>query len=93
MPQIELAGKLSFTQQIIVYQVCAHVAERWPMQHTETMVRLAVERTAQLALADHRAALARVLPVLPVMARTFPRSGIDFATPIAQQVYLYVSSL
>ena len=35
---------------LIIYQVCAHVAERWPMQHTETMVRLAVERTAQVCV-------------------------------------------
>jgi hypothetical protein len=45
-----LHRKLLFTQEIIIYQVCAHVAERWPMQHTETMVRLAVERTAQVCV-------------------------------------------
>ena len=66
--------------------VAAHVAHRWPMLHTEKMVKLAMETTTQLAHADDRAALRRLLPVMPVMARTFPRSGIHGAVAVAHQV-------
>ena len=61
----------------------AHVAARWPMLHTEKMVRQALDRVLVFARADDRVALRRVLPVLPVMAGAFPRSGVDGAVPVA----------
>jgi hypothetical protein len=66
--------------------VAAHVAHRWPMLHTEKMVKLAIETSVQLAQADDRPALRRIVPVLPIMARTFPRSGMHGAVAVAQQV-------
>ena len=61
----------------------AHVAARWPMLHTEKMVRQALDRVLVFARADDRVALRRVLPALPVMAGAFPRSGVDGAVPVA----------
>ena len=72
----ELLSRPDTSALAFAIQLSAHVAHKYPMQNTETVINVAIQRMREAVVSDSRDVLLQTVHLLPMMAATFPKSGL-----------------